>query len=247
LNVLSLFAGIGGFDLGLERAGMRVVGQCELDPFCQKVLAKHWPDIPCYPDVRELTKEVLDADGITDIGLICGGFPCTQTSVAAAIHGNRKGLNGKDSGLWFHLLRAIEQVQPRWAIIENPGGVLEWENEIQGGLEGAGYRVSRLVFEAADFGLPHIRRRFFYVANRDGKRLAVARPARPSKTEWFQRLAANGGTWLSDTPGTGGVFNGIPDRTHRLKALGNAVVPAVVEQIGKFIMQADNEQIRTQS
>lgn len=76
LRVLSLFAGIGGFDLGLERTGgFKTVAFCEIDPFCRRVLAKHWPEVPCYDDVRELTAERLAADGIA-VDVICGGFPC---------------------------------------------------------------------------------------------------------------------------------------------------------------------------
>src|SRR3954462_10460621 len=96
MNVLDLFSGIGGFSLGLERAGMTTVAFCEIDPFCRRVLAKHWPEVLCYHDVRELSAQHLTADGIRDIDLICGGFPCQDISIA----GRGAGIAGDRSGLW---------------------------------------------------------------------------------------------------------------------------------------------------
>src|SRR3954471_14356352 len=97
LLLLDLFSGVGGFSLGLERSGaFRTVAFCEIDPFCRRVLAKHWPEIPCYDDVRTLTAERLSADGIGPVDAICGGFPCQDISEA----GLRKGLQGERSGLW---------------------------------------------------------------------------------------------------------------------------------------------------
>ena len=87
MNVLDLFSGIGGFSLGLERAGMRTVAFCEIEPYARAVLRKQWPDVPCYTDVRELSADRLRTDGIS-VDVICGGFPCQDISVA----GNRAGL-----------------------------------------------------------------------------------------------------------------------------------------------------------
>ena len=95
MNVLDLFSGIGAFSLGLERAGMKTVAFCEVDPFCRRVLAKHWPEVPCYDDVRTLTAARLAADGIS-VDVICGGFPCQDISVA----GRGAGITGERSGLW---------------------------------------------------------------------------------------------------------------------------------------------------
>src|SRR5579872_6873575 len=92
VNVLDLFSGIGGFSLGLERAGMRTVAFCEVNDFCRRVLAKHWPSVPCYDDVRTLTADRLRADGIAP-DIICGGFPCQDLSVAQGA--SREGLGGK--------------------------------------------------------------------------------------------------------------------------------------------------------
>lgn len=233
LRVLDLFSGIGGFSLGLERAGMETIAFCENADFPRRVIAKHWPSVPLHGDVRTIDVRRYKAD------VYAGGFPCTQTSVAAAIHGKRAGLDGEASGLWWNYLGHVDTGRPAWVITENPGGVLTWESEIQGGLERLGYRVSRLAFKATDFGLPHIRRRYFYVANRDGKRLEVARPTRPPSTSWVARLAATGGNWLSATPRAGRGFDGIPDRVDRVRACGNSVVPAMVEEVGRAIMAAE--------
>src|SRR5689334_5810364 len=102
MNVLDLFSGIGGFSLGLERAGMRTVAFCEIEPYARAVLAKHWPGVPCYTDVRELTAERHRADGIS-VDVICGGFPCQDLSLAQGA--SRAGLEGQRSGLWSEYAR----------------------------------------------------------------------------------------------------------------------------------------------
>ena len=119
LRVLSLFAGIGGFDLGLERTGgFETVAFCEINPFGRRVLAKHWPEVPCYDDVRTLTAERLRADGIS-VDVIVGGFPCQNVSIAAAVHGGDSGLDGEQSGLWSEYERLIDELRPAEVIIEN--------------------------------------------------------------------------------------------------------------------------------
>src|SRR5690242_1615839 len=101
MNVGSLFSGIGGFDLGLERAGMRTVWFCEQDEFCQRVLARHWPGVPCYPDVTELR----GAD-VQPVDVLCGGFPCQDISSA----GRKVGIRGERSGLWSEYARLIDEL-----------------------------------------------------------------------------------------------------------------------------------------
>ncbi len=119
LKVLSLFAGIGGFDLGLERTGgFETVAFCEIDPFCRLVLSKHWPNVRQYEDVRELTADTLARDGIA-VDVICGGFPCQDISVAGAAWGVNVGISGKRSGLWWEYERLIGELRPRFVIIEN--------------------------------------------------------------------------------------------------------------------------------
>jgi DNA (cytosine-5)-methyltransferase 1 len=112
MNVLDLFSGIGGFSLGLERAGMQTVAFCEIDFFCQRVLQKHWPTVPIYDDVRTLTAERLRTDEIT-ADVICGGFPCQPFSSAA------RGRNRRDRNLWPEMRRIISECRPNWIICEN--------------------------------------------------------------------------------------------------------------------------------
>src|SRR3954469_20173895 len=119
MRVLDLFSGIGGFSLGLERAGMRTVAFCEIEPYCRAVLAKHWPHVPCYTDIRELTAARLAADGI-GVDVICGGFPCQDISVA----GKGAGLAGERSGLWFEYARLIGEIRPRYVVVENVAALL---------------------------------------------------------------------------------------------------------------------------
>ncbi|MED7627200.1 DNA cytosine methyltransferase, partial [Lacticaseibacillus paracasei] len=117
LKVLDLFSGIGGFSLGLERTGgFETVAFCEIEPFARRVLAKHWPEVPCYDDVRSLTADRLAADGITGIEVITGGFPCQDVSCA----GRQAGLKeGTRSGLWSEILRLSCELRPRFVIVEN--------------------------------------------------------------------------------------------------------------------------------
>src|SRR5262245_13353067 len=136
MRVLDLFSGIGGFSLGLERAGMRTVAFCEIDTYCRRVLRKHWPDVPIFGDIREFTfhdgRPLADAhercehtngkiqagrasSGIQRIDVICGGFPCQDISVA----GKGAGITGERSGLWSEYARIIGEVRPRYVIVEN--------------------------------------------------------------------------------------------------------------------------------
>ena len=196
MNVLSLFAGIGGFDLGLERAGMTVVAQCERDEWCQQVLSKHWPNVPIYDDVTTLTAEKMKNDGIESIDLVCGGFPCQPFSVA----GNRNGTKD-DRHLWPEMLRIIEEIRPSWVVGENVAGITSVEqyaeisklesqthriknsyddyaavylrksdmllNGIIEDLEKAGYSVQTFIIPACGVEARHIRDRLWIVANNE--------------------------------------------------------------------------------
>lgn len=151
----SLFSGIGGIDLGLERAGWRCAWQCESDPYARAVLAKHWPDVPCYPDVRELdgTEPAID--------LLCGGFPCQDLSVA----GKRAGIDGERSGLWREFARVIGLLRPRFVLVENvPGLLAHGLGRVLGDLAACGYDAEWDCLRAADVGAPHLRERVFLVA-----------------------------------------------------------------------------------
>jgi DNA (cytosine-5)-methyltransferase 1 len=155
----SLFSGIGGFDLGLERAGMEVAWQCEIDPAARRVLARHWPDVPCYEDVKELRGDRLPA-----VDVLCGGFPCQDLSVA----GRRAGLAGERSGLFHEFMRLAGELAPRWVLVENVPGLLSSEDGrdmgvVLGTLADLGYGWCYRVLDAQFFGVAQRRRRVFIV------------------------------------------------------------------------------------
>lgn len=161
-TVLSLFAGIGGFDLGLERAGYQVVGQCEIDPFCRKVLKKHWPDIWLHDDVRTLTGDIVrEHCGAVDV--ICGGYPCQPFSLA----GKRKGTDD-ERHLWPHFARIVCDLRPRLALLENvPGHLSMGFGDVLGDLAAMGYHAQWACFPASALGAWHRRNRLFVVAHTD--------------------------------------------------------------------------------
>lgn len=254
LTVGSLFSGIGGLELGLERAGLGpVIWQCELDPFCRRVIAKHWPNAMRFDDVtrpRDWPK----------VDLICGGFPCQDVSSA----GKRRGIGGERSGLWWHFARVVRQVRPRFVIVENvASGAKAWLPHVRHQLHLLGYGTRAFALSAADVGAPHLRRRIFVVADANGE----SKPARSVDAEVAIASEADadaerddlrveprriGGAGRSGAPFVGfdswrqpkppmvrmvhGISGGM-DRARR-KALGNAVVPQCAQVIGRIVREA---------
>ena len=160
LKVLDLFSGIGGFSLGLERAGMETVAFCEIDKKARLVLNKHWPDVPVFDDVSTLTRETLDARGIS-VDVICGGFPCQDISLA----GKGAGLEGDRSGLWFQFHRLIKEIRPRYAIIENVSALRSRGlDQVLRSLAEIGYDAEWHCIPASAVGAPHRRDRIWIVA-----------------------------------------------------------------------------------
>ena len=233
----SLFAGIGGLDLGLERAGMQCSWQVEIDDYCNRILEKHWPNVTRYRDVRE-----CGAHNLEPVALLAGGFPCQDVSVA----GRGAGLAGERSGLWFEFLRVICEIEPRWIVAENVGGLLSNNSgrefgAVLRGLAASGYHATWQVLRASAFGAPHQRPRVFIVANRDSQRIEGfwQKPIRRvSEFSWCQTVRG-----VKDLRGRSDIpeplirraGNGI---SPRLDALGNAVVPQVAEWIGRRIVAA---------
>lgn len=258
MRVLDLFSGIGGFSLGLERAGFTTVAFCEIEPFCQKVLKKRWPHVPIYDDVRSLCAERLRADGIGDIDVICGGFPCTDVSIAQGR--NRKGLDGEQSGLWREYARLIGELRPRFVIVENTPGLLSLGmGDVLGDLAGIGYDAEWFCVPAASIGAPHIRDRLWMVCYpyRDGEPVgavddAMARlPGVGADTtsiglsiwkgllacwEEADAAASSPERWAAQ-PGIPVVVDGFPGRAHAVRAIGNSVVPQIVEILGRALME----------
>jgi DNA (cytosine-5)-methyltransferase 1 len=296
MKVLDLFSGIGGFSLGLERAGMETVAFCEFDKHAQKVLKKHWPDVPVYDDVRELTNDRLKSDGIYGIDVITGGFPCQDISVA----GKQAGIGeGTRSGLWSEVARLIDDIQPRFAIMENVTALISgdsgrWFGRVLGDLAEIGYDAEWHCIPASELGAHHHRDRVWIVAypasgndrgdagkfqskneqqatkrqkrgictpiNADSSGLSIKddladtdlqRQERNKEAGNFGEVRARvyeqlkrcfnsneSEAWPVE-PELGRVANGIPNRSHRLKQLGNSVVPQIPELIGRAIMQAE--------
>jgi DNA (cytosine-5)-methyltransferase 1 len=155
----SLFSGIGGIDLGLERAGMTCRWQIEIDDYARQVLAKHWPDVPRYSDITEVDGRVLEP-----VDLIAGGFPCQDISYA----GRGAGLDGERSGLFWETVRVVRQCQPRYVLLENVAALLtRGLDRVLGTLAEIGYDTEWHCIPAAALGAPHIRDRVFVVAYAD--------------------------------------------------------------------------------
>lgn len=166
LRIGSLFAGIGGLDLGVEHAtGGLVLWQVERDPWCQRVLARHWPDAQRYDDVCTVA---TDACPLAEVDLVCGGFPCQPVSLAGA----REGLDD-ERWLWPHAERILRVVRPRFVLLENVRGLLTANGglalgEVLGGLARLGYAAEWDLFRASDVGAPHRRERWFCLVYRTG-------------------------------------------------------------------------------
>lgn len=246
MRVLDLFSGIGGFSLGLERAGMTTVAFCEIEPYCQAVLRKHWPKVPIYDDVKELSAERLARDGIS-VDLICGGFPCQDISVA----GKGAGLAGERSGLWSEFARLIGEIRPRRVVVENVAALtFRGLLRVLGDFAEIGYDAEWHLVPASLIGSPHKRDRTYIVAypNGQGGEGLVARSDFGEAGSWRWsgkedlQLVADCPFSESDMwpqPLVRRMDDGLHSRVDRLKALGNAVVPQVIEIIGKAIMRKD--------
>ena len=282
MRVLDLFSGIGGFSLGLERAGpFRTVAFCEREPFPQAVLKKHWPEVPIYDDVR-----TIPTDELGRIDLICGGFPCQPWSVA----GQQRGAED-DRDLWPVMASLIEKLRPQFVIGENVRGFV---NEPLGlkrslsDLESIGYQAVPFIIPACAVGAPHRRDRVWILGYSENKRREKRENFRRPRAENKQNKrpslwGESGGSskdvadagrhatrpreemdgdkakrsqgifnatnssedvstsstsrWLPE-PDVGRVAHGVRRRVDRLKALGNAIVPQIAEEIGHAIVAA---------
>jgi DNA (cytosine-5)-methyltransferase 1 len=166
MRVLDLFSGIGGFSIGLEKAGFETVAFCEIDKKARAVLKKHWPDVQIFEDVSQLTKEKLDEHGIS-VDVICGGFPCQDISVA----GRGAGLEGQRSGLWYEYRRLIKELTPQWVIIENVSALRSRGlDAVLRSLFEIGYDAEWHCIPASAVGAPHQRDRIWVVAYSNSNR-----------------------------------------------------------------------------
>lgn len=245
LNYLSLFSGIGGIDLGLDRAGMRCVGQVEIDPYCQRVLARHWTEVPRHDDVhtaigwwRSQPRPAVD--------LVAGGFPCQPFSLAG------KQLGTSDPRwLWPAMFAVIRVVRPRYVLVENVSALVADRNafgRVLGDLASLGFDAEWAVLHAADFGAPTPRERVYvlaYTAGVDGQPRGVLGESggrrSPLATGGLSGLALperrrSARQWLAAQPRVDRLVDGVPHQVDRLRVIGNAVVPQVSEHLGRLIV-----------
>jgi len=243
MNVLSLFSGVGGLELGLERAGMTVVGQVEIDPFCRGVLARHWPKVPRHDDVR--TAPAWWGSAVRPaVDLVCGGFPCQPFSSAGL-----RGGTGDERWGWPWMESVVRVVRPRYVLVENVADLLRDRDAfglVLSGLAELGFDAEWGVLSACAVGAPHARRRVFVLAYpagdavpsqvSSGPRRGAARGDEPRGGHRAPRR-----NWWLREPALDRVAHGVPRSVvfDPLHALGNAVVPQVAEQIGRLIVASD--------
>jgi len=254
----SLFAGIGGFDLGLERAGMTCEWQVEIDEYANRILAKHWPNVRRWSDVRTWPQP-----GASWVDVICGGFPCQDISIA----GKGAGLDGERSGLWFEFARIIREMGPRIVVVENVAALLVPRrrgqpaafSRVLGDLATLGYDAEWESLPAKAFGAPHERERVLLVAHarsNGGSEGWFSGPVFdqqheiPRDIQWDSAKGVESGSgwkrWLVEAAGpldrqdANGWFrrvdDGIPGDVDRFRGLGNALLPQAAEWLGRRII-----------
>lgn len=252
MKMLDIFSGIGGFSLAASWTDqIETVAFCEIEPYCQKVLHKHWPDVPIFPNIKKLRGE-----SIGSVDIVCGGPPCQPASCA----GERRGQDD-DRWLWEEVLRIIQEIKPTWYIFENVNGLLALENglafnKLLSQLEDKGYEVQAYIIPACAVNAPHRRDRVWIVGFlSDTGSLRHARLERlqqNNRTNGAGRASASRPTpqlfndiaWKERAEQSGflGSNDGISRRLHRsrrIKALGNAIVPQAAYQIFKAIVEIE--------
>lgn len=238
LRVLDLFSGIGGFSLGLERTGgFETVAFCEIEEFPRRVLAKHWPDVPCYRDVRGLSAQALEHAGIWP-DCIVGGFPCQDISLA----GLGAGISGQRSGLWSEFFRLIREIRPCFVIVENVAALLgRGLGDVLSDLASIRYDAEWHCIPASYVGARQLRDRIWIVAYPERDRIQrrqtiTAAWCEKSREEQLAGLVQPCAWPTISGSRSRGTGHGIPDGIHRNKGLGNAVVPQIPELIGRAIL-----------
>lgn len=265
MTVGSLFSGIGGFDLGFERAGFDVRWQVEINAYCRAVLRKHWPDVRRYADVRR-----VGAHNLAAVDVICGGFPCQDVSLIGA----GAGLDGRQSGLWREFIRIVRELRPSYVVVENVAALLgRGISRVLGDLAACGYDAEWDCIPAYVVGAPQLRDRLWIVAYAGGERLereledratalAAGRgggsvagldsvrvlrelPLHDSYDARLGVLVRFGRRMVRRSVCGSGAWevgptifrmaHGVPNRLDRFKGIGNAIVPQIAEWIAERI------------
>jgi DNA (cytosine-5)-methyltransferase 1 len=244
----------GGIDLAAQWAGIETVAFCEIDIFCQKILNKHWTNIPIFDDIRKLDKEVLDNANIKEIDIVAGGYPCQPFSVA----GKRKG--EKDGRyMWAEMFRIIQEIKPTWVIGENVKGHLSLGlDAVLSDLGREGYITRTFVYSAKAVGANHNRERVFIVSHAagNGRDESEESTSYGKSNEWskerqkencnyerlcsiwtdMERCSREVRSWGTESPALR-VDDGLPYRMDRNRVIGNAVVPQQIYPILQIISE----------
>lgn len=242
MKSIELFAGIGGIALAAEWAGIETVAFCEQDPFCQKILKKHWPSVPIFDDVCTLNRKTLEEKGVVKpgerINMLTGGWPCQPF---ASVNKKRKGKDD-ERHLWPEMFRLVKELRPDWVVGENVADFSRSDEHEQThkDLESIGYETQTFIMAAATVGAPHRRYRTFIVAHashepelQTDSSISAEREERDAWSDlarWYRRKTP-GTYWEIHQPGILGVDDGLSDRVDRSKVLGNAVVPQQIYPI----------------
>lgn len=250
MKSLELFAGIGGLSLAAEMAGIETIAFCERDEFAQKVLNKHWPNVPIFDDVCTLTKQSLGERGVEvgTIDIVSGGFPCQPFSLT----GEKRG-RSDERDLWGEMFRIIKEIQPTWVVGENVANFANMElKRTLDNLESEGYETRVYIIPAEGVGAWHKRERTFILAyshsnfERSGEKQGQSEGDSTGQcvghSSFMESIGLVGGRtqtanlrdWSTE-PTVGRMANGVPGRVDRLRGLGNAVVPAQAYPIFKAI------------
>lgn len=251
MKILDLFSGIGGFSYAAHQMDWETVAFVERDPECHKVLNKHFPGVPIYDDVRTYRGE------LGTVNIICGGFPCQDISLA----GKQVGIRGERSGLWSEFHRIIGEIRPEYVVVENVSALLgQGMDVVLGELSEIGYDAEWRVFSACEMGFPHPRERVFIVAYPNGKPRSFSVLHRYCQTvtrryqnaeEWCENrfvsemvstpseLLRRWEAEFSQSPLVR-MDDGIPNVLHRLRMIGNSIVPQIALEIFKAIEQVEN-------
>lgn len=255
MKSIELFVGIGGLTLAAEWAGIETVAFCESDPFCQRVLNKHWPTVPIFDDVCNLNRKTLEEAGVIEPGgtidIISGGFPCQPYSIA----GKRRGTKD-DRDLWPEMFRIIEELRPTWVVGENVANFAKMElDRTLSDLESIGYKGGAIVLPACAVGAFHARERTFIVANSNSELWTSTKIQTRTNTKSEDKKPIEWESFFFINRGANNIEfrqedvsllcrndDGVPRELdeNRLKALGNAVVPQQALPIFETIINISN-------
>lgn len=233
LRHVDLCSGIGGFALGFQWAELsKPVLFCDIEPFCRKVLNKHWPDVPIAEDVKELANDPTRY--VPDCDIITAGYPCQSFSIA----GDRRG-EEDHRHIWPEILSIVQSKRPTWAVFENTRGHISLGlDTVLSDLGGSQYAARTFVIPACATDAPHYRFRLFIVArdmaNFDSS--GCKEQWRPKPTQEKTEATERRNRWPTE-PRILRVVHGIPNRVDRIAGLGNAIVPQIAQRIGETIKQ----------